>query len=827
MTQKPIGRYSLFVIRYSLKNYSALFVIFMKKGIKRFSILLTTLLLCITMTGALSSCSCESVHTVRFVVGDGQADIIRIIEGGKIEMPDDPTRKNFVFMGWFYSSNGGDTLSEPFENENLSGNTIVYANWFGGEFDVSLQPGVYDTEQTVSFATATGRPIFYTLDGSDPELLPLSGGVYKETATTKIFDPKNPIVVKNRATDRPRLAEMMLAGGKMWNDQLEVGSYNGIPPHYNRGTVIKAALIGKNGALGRVWTGTYIVWPNHPTEFDLPVMSIALPAEQLFGKKADSPPDGGIYRFYDSSLSGYIATFEYFDKNKKLVFFRDGELRVSNGKYAGGAPQKTFNVNLNRGIYNNPVEYPVWGNVKRGARSEPVTSFSRFRLRQDGQSYSYGGYNHVLAQKLAECLHPATSASIPTAVYLNGDFWGIYALEEQYNDRYLADHYNDDRRNMIQLNFKSKCKNDPEVENAPDEQAAKTMYQNMYDFAKSGDFTNPAVYKEFGEKYIDLNDYTDAVLAHVFFNNPDYPGNNNRMWRAAAVREGAPYIDGRWRPMLYDFDLAFLEDVENWFKPDQDMLAHFLGIDIVAEKEDVGKNTEKLNPGWSTLFFRRLMSNREYRTFFLDRAAYFYNYVLEPTRVAKYVDECYNQLKTMQKFQDSRWMLGDVSLEKVRDDYKTAIAARREIVMQHFSAHYSQNTNTAFNTLDGDPEFDAEKSKPLWNEAFSIVPIALELTTEATLNANKTAFGWQYPLSGRPAPEFSSGNWITEWTDLALTKQFKVFSNMQLKLTNDDPDFLRYDVSTDGGATFAPQTDRNATVTAGTGKMVIRTVYKA
>ena len=779
------------------------------KIFKRAFITVFALLLAFVWTGVLSSCGGNSSVSVRFVLNNGSPDIVRKAEGGSVTMPEDPVREGHIFSGWFYSPDAGVAFPGAFKNESITENTVVYARWDASVFAFSTAPGVYEAEQSLSLLAAENRPVFYTVDGSNPVKLSLSGGVYAESGSTKVFDPENPIIIKNRTTERPRLAEAAIG---MWTNKLNIGSYNGSPQNYNRGTVVKAAVLNKDGTLGSVHTGTYIVWPDYQKEFDLPIMSIALPQQQLFAKRGDPiAPEGGIYRYYDDSLDGYIATIEYFDKDKAPVFFRDGELRVSNGKYAGGAPMKTFNVNLNRGIYNEAVEYPLWGNFKRGARGEPLESFSRFRLRQAGQSYAYGGYNHVLAQKLAECLNPAVSASVYTAVYLNGDFWGIYALEEQYNDRYLASHYGGDRRNMIQLAFKSNCDNVPDVEDGS-AASAKELYRQLYEFAKNNDFTDPEVYKEFGEKYMDLNDYTDALLCHIFFNNPDFPGNNNRMWRAETPRTGSAYMDGRWHQMLYDFDAAFLADAEGRWDLQQDMLAHLLGERMV--NDEIGK----LNPGWSTLFFRRLMSNEVFRARFLDRAAYFYNYVLEPGRVAAYADGYYHTLKTMQRFQSSRWML-DVNLEKVRDDLKAAIATRREAVMQHFSEHYSANTHTAYATLNGDTEFDGEKNNPTCSHADSIVPVELELTTENGSKANQTRLGWEYSYGS------GDGESITEWTDAAAVKKLKIFSGTELSLSNGDPDFLRYEVSLGGGAVTS-YTARDCRITVGTEKITVRTVYK-
>ena len=751
-------------------------------------------------------CDGDSISTVRFVLGNGSADIVKNVSGGKVVMPEIPIKNGYTFNGWFYSVDEGITFAGEFINEKITADTTVYAYWYAGAVLPSLAPGMYDAAQNLRFKSG-GRPVFYTLDGSDPIMLKTSGGVYIETGSTKVFSEEAPILIRNRTTERPRLAESTIG---MWNNKLEVGAYTGSPPNYNRGTVVKAAVLNTNGTLSNIWTGTYIVWPGYKEEFDLPVMSIALPAPQLFAKKGDNnplAPDGGIYRYEGDDIE-YVATFEYFDKNKNLVFFRDGGLKVSSGKYAGGAPMKTFNVNLNRGNYNAVVNYPMWGNFKRGAKDEPVTSFTRFRLRNGGQSYAYGGYNQVLAQSLAECLNPANASAVFTAVYLNGDFWGIYSLEEHYDDRYLSTHYNEtNRSNMMLIEFGSNCNNVPEVSSGTD--AAVRLYQEMYDFAKNNDFTDNTVYQEFERKYMDLDDYTDVVLSHIFFNNSDFPGNNNRMWRAETPRNGNnTYLDGRWHQMLYDFDSAF-DYSQN---PEQDMLAHFLGERMVNDE------IAKLNPGWATLFFRRLMSNAEYRARLLDRAVYFYNYVLEPDRVAEHVDKWYYQLKSLQPFQSSRWMLS-VDLEKVRDDYKVFIATRRDLVMQHFSEHYSPNDHTAFITLNGDADFDGEKNDKTCAGGVFVVPTSIDFSTTAVGRTDETAIKWTY--AGAEFNETLSG-----FVDAAATKRLTLFSGMQICLENQNADFSCYEISLDNGVTVQTVTDSKYTFMVGMSKISVKILYK-
>ena len=40
-------------------------------------------------------------------------------------------------------------------------------------------------------------------------------------------------------------------------------------------------------------------------------------------------------------------------------------------------------------------------------------------------------------------------ASRPCVVYLNGEYWGLYVLEEDYSDNYFEDHYGVSNKDVI------------------------------------------------------------------------------------------------------------------------------------------------------------------------------------------------------------------------------------------------------------------------------------------------------------------------------------------------------------------------------------------
>jgi len=769
---------------------------------------------------ALSTPGCELLSTyddvtvdapwITFVPGHGIDDIIRNAEDGSVEMPDIPHRDGYEFTGWFYSPDGGKTLGDEFVNVGISGSAAVYANWYKaatGGLAYNIAPGMYDTPQTLVLHNGLGLPIFYTTDGSDPvELAPDGLGGYIEAESTKVYGGS--IDIYDRRSERPRLHDRI---DTSMIDYENVSLAN--PPDYNRGTVIKAATLKENNRLSEIWTGTYLVWDEeyYGTAFNLPIMSIAINEELLFGAVGDEsneelgtvdyPYYGGIYRAqWGNNLKEvkHLATFEYFDKDKNPIFFRDGSIKIA-GNYTQSMPQKSFNVNLNKGVYNDAVSYPIWGNMKRGDRT-PLTSFSRFKLDNHGNSYWCAGWNDDLANRLCDPLDIGSKAGSSVAVYLNGDFWGIYVMQEHYDDRFFADHYNaKDRKNIIQTSF--------DIDGIPntrdgDVTFGRESYFEMYNYALQREVFSDEDYREFEERYMDLNHFIDAYLVNIFVNNSDWPSNNNRMWRAEKPEPGNLYMDGRWRPVIHDLDIGFSG-------ADQDILAHLL-----YQKEFI---RDWANLPFGTLFFRRLFTNELFRTRFLERVVFFYNSVFDVQRVQNINNRIYEERASMQPYHGARWYAyHPFAAINIRKSYDEFLVSRREEMLKHFKRHYTN------------PYITEETQIEVPAHCETLEPVYLEFESSDEQKSDVTKLRWTYciPSDAQQAPAvFKSG--IEEWPNTAAVKQALVFNNMWVQLENDDADFCHYEISTDGGETYQTVVDRSYAFLADSlhPNITVRTVY--
>ena len=172
-------------------------------------------------------------------------------------------------------------------------------------------------------------------------------------------------------------------------------------------------------------------------------------------------------------------------------------------------------------------------------------------------------------------------ASRPTALFLNGEYWGIYYVAEKPDERFLEDHLgvNIDSVNLINIWNNLECGN-------------SDNFYALRTWMESADLSDEEQYA-YAEAHIDIANFIDYYVFELFAANLDWPAYNVRMWQLG---------NGKWRWIFYDGD-ACLE----------------------AQTFDVFANaTYDGDEGYpssrrATLFFRRLLENPQFREQFAHR----------------------------------------------------------------------------------------------------------------------------------------------------------------------------------------------------------------
>ncbi len=397
----------------------------------------------------------------------------------------------------------------------------------------SHEGGIYAEEFDLSMQ-ADDCVIYYTTDGSLPD------------ESSKIYTSEFRIDSKNKS---PRTVQ-----GKVAQERWE------------KGIVIRAVAVNKNGEKSSVVTNTYFV-SEKIAEINKNVPVVAISANPYDFWDANE----GIYANYENEkkITGYA---EYFDTDG-TGFERGLELKIS-GHGSRSNPKKSIRLYFTKGDAEGRknLEYDLIESADKNFYDESkVKKYGKVTFRIS--DWTETDLKDPMAQSIAAFTRADTAASTPAAVFINGEFWGIYEMREQYDNRYLDYHYEGiDKDDVIFLDrdwtnegyeyilsdngYKGIERITYEEGPEEDEQYYLDQYNYVQYLMLSAQ--DDALYEEL-EGYVDIDNFIDYLFVYFYTDNIDWPGNNFKFWRTSIERSnGDTYAaDGKWRFMVHDFDLAF------------------------------------------------------------------------------------------------------------------------------------------------------------------------------------------------------------------------------------------------------------------------------
>lgn len=290
---------------------------------------------------------------------------------------------------------------------------------------------------------------------------------------------------------------------------------------------------------------------------------------------------------------------------------QDCGIRIQ-GNYSRSDLQKGFRLYARKKYGEKKFNYEVFEGLKN-ASDETIDSFKTLTLRAGGNCAFTAKFNDTYWQSLMTELDGSTKASRPCVVYLNGEYWGLYVLEEDYSDNYFESHYGVNKDDVVVYKgdaetYQSGYKLD-EGKLPEGETDEGYFFKELTDFfASHKDLSAQTDYEEFS-KLVDTDSVRDYFLAEVWINNKwDWPGKNWSMWKVQNTDSSNEYADGKWRFMFYDVEFGGVSgEGDAWTN---------------TMKEDNYKpkgllDTDTKNP--AVLSFAYLMSNEDFRNDFNDR----------------------------------------------------------------------------------------------------------------------------------------------------------------------------------------------------------------
>lgn len=415
---------------------------------------------------------------------------------------------------------------------------------------------------------------------------------------------------------------------------IDSGTYAWTPPEGEvfKGTVVRARAWREDcEQVGPVATATYFVGPDLAKRFPLPVVSIATDKEHLFGGESGIYVPGDNYdpardwtaHYYSltGSESERPVHFELFEPGGVPSLSFPAGVRIHGG-FSRRIPQKTLRFYLRSEYGLSKLEHPLFS-------SKSVSRFDRFLLRNSGNDWGYTFIIDTLAQSLLEDTRVDRQHHRSTLAFINGEYWGIQQLRDRLDARHFENHYGIHRDAVVVID------NHNEVsEGLPED---LDSYLALLSRVESEGLTDPQRY-EWLQTQVDLDTFSDYVIANLFVRNHDWPFNNLKAWRHRVEPVvGAPFgADGRWRFAMFDLDLSF-----SW------------GVDRV--RDDSLAHATQLELGDATVLLRRLLETEHFRTRFALRFADHLNTRFRSEHVLERIDHLANEIAASVPEHIHRW----------------------------------------------------------------------------------------------------------------------------------------------------------------------------
>jgi len=206
---------------------------------------------------------------------------------------------------------------------------------------------------------------------------------------------------------------------------------------------------------------------------------------------------------------------------------------------------------------------------------------------------------------LVETMEADYQAYRPAVVYINGVYWGIHNLREKINKHYFVGNFGVNTADLNLLESEGWAS-----------VGSNAGYTNMVDYAANNNMADQSKY-EVVKNQMDVNQYIDYQIGHIYLAERDWPGNNIKYWRTNSGEYS------KWRWINFDMDQTFTYE---WI------------TENMIYKTTTANGWGWPNPEWSTRLFRNLLVNAEFKNEFIQRYAWHMNTTFNPERLKSIVD---------------------------------------------------------------------------------------------------------------------------------------------------------------------------------------------
>ena len=288
------------------------------------------------------------------------------------------------------------------------------------------------------------------------------------------------------------------------------------PVQVNETMVLRAVCLEEGKLAGDVYTATFVVGETH----SLPVVSLVTDPEGLWGVN-------GVYRNGDISVKEIRLPSNVAYSGSDGSFSLDCAMNLHGDTTVTAFNKKSFAVRF-LDSYDGPLHYDVFEDGE-------VTDFSSLILRTSHE----GAYSTQMHDVLMAHVANLGSENVITqkykyvSLYLNGEYWGLYAIRERHSQEHYAS-YRDVPAETVEINRFMIDKDD-------------TLH-DLYDFIGRNSLKSGENYA-YVKSLLDVESFADWMIYQAYVCNIDIYA-NIRYYRSPE--------DGLWRMGLADLDLGMM-----------------------------------------------------------------------------------------------------------------------------------------------------------------------------------------------------------------------------------------------------------------------------
>ena len=494
----------------------------------------------------------------------------------------------------------------------------------------SAESGFYEDEFELELNAGEGAEIYYTLDSEEP----LYNGI-KYTGPIRISDAS---ANEDRFANREDITTSY---------EYNIKNIFTVPQEpVDKATVVKAVAIDGDGNVSETVEKVYFVGFEDKEGYEgVPVISITSEPDRFFDETDGIYVKGKDFLSYmDSNESKLPEDWEYFGANYKgrgrqyevksnLTYFDEEHEYVYSqvvgvrlrGRNSRAYPQKGFKI-FAREEYDGNTEFKE-AFFEDNGRENSISLFT------GGQDYLYK-YHDVIFSRLLKGSGVATVDYRPAFVFFEGEFWGLYWIQERYDDKYFLDNYGIARGNAVVVKMDSWLR---------DSDRLLSGYSALEDFVKTHDFYKEATYEEFC-RITDIDSLMVYYAANIYnAHGNDWPRSNVGLFRSARVGL-SQYADTRWRYLIHD------NNSSSFYAIDGDTITGVMNEDPL---------------------FANLMKSEHFRRDFYKKFVELEDEVLTPERALPIIDGIHEEFGVHLSSTWERFFAGSADAERLKkyEDY--------------------------------------------------------------------------------------------------------------------------------------------------------------